>query len=120
MNKAFIIATAILILVIIGLSMAVSCQASRAKDAQIEALESELEKTRSEFMRMRSEIDEANRRIDEAVSVYAKGVRNAKEGHARRIEMLSEVDGDARDWLCEPVPDDVCGMFDGYAMCTDN
>ncbi len=120
MNRIITIIISVLIITIIGLSIAVSCQreSSKDKDAQIETLMHELNSMQSEFGRMKSDIENANRRIDDAIQIYAKGTHDAHTNHDERIEALSKIeasnDNEANDWLCEPVPSDVCLLFDEY------
>lgn len=120
MNKYYKISMLGLLIIVTGLSIAVSCmnKENELKDAQIETLTHELNSMQSEFVRMKSDIENANRRIDAAIQIYAKGTHEAHTNHDERIEALSKIeasnDTEANDWLCEPVPSDVCLLFDEY------
>ena len=84
--------------------------------AEIERAQAETEAMRAEIERVTAEIDAATKRLDAAVQHYTKGIEDAHKAHEDRMAALPEMAPEAQDWLCEPVPDDVCLLFDEYTL----
>lgn len=126
MNKIRMIIFAILIIAVAVMGLVLSGMRDMLNDktreiedarAQIDALNADIETTNAEMVRMKGEIEAASRRIDAAVTTMTKGERDARERHEMRMDEVTKMGArdDVHDWLCEPVPDDVCMLFEGYA-----
>lgn len=88
-----------------------------ARDREISDLRSEVDTTRARLIQMKAEIEAATKRIDAAITVMTKGEKDARQKHEMRLDEIFGMDDDpdTHDWLCEPVPDDVCMLFKDYA-----
>lgn len=126
MNKIRMIIFAILAIAVAVMGLVLSGMRDMLNDktreieearAQIDALNADIETTNAEMVRMKVEIETASRRIDAAITAMTKGERDARERHEMRMDEVTKMDArdDVHDWLCEPVPDDVCMLFEGYA-----
>ena len=113
------IAVAVMGLVLSGMRDMLNDKTREIEEArsQIDALNANIETTNAEMVRMKGEIEAASRRIDAAITTMTKGERDARERHEMRMDEVTKMDArdDVHDWLCEPVPDDVCMLFEGYA-----
>ena len=125
MNKIRMVIFAIVGLSILSMAVVIAGQHARLKDsaheietarAEIDTLNARIESTNADMLRMKSDIEAASKRLDAAISAMTKGERDARERHETRMDEVTKLDAqpDAHDWLCEPVPDDVCMLFEDY------
>lgn len=98
-----------------------SCLMLRHQSAELERAHGETEALRSEMTRVTSEIDAATKRLDAAIQHYTKGIEDAHKDHENRMSEITRMENapETRDWMCEPVPDDVCLLFDSGTMFAD-
>ena len=98
-----------------------SCLMLRHQSAELKRAHGETEALRAEMARVTSEIDAATKRLDAAIQHYTKGIEDAHKAHEDRMSEITRMENapETRDWMCEPVPDDVCMLFDSGAMFAD-
>lgn len=107
-----------IILIICGISIALSVVLAATvagmrntladREHELDAAHTEIETLRAE----RARIAQAIERLNVAVDAMTKGERDARERHEQRMEAVQNMETpETRDWLCEPVPDDICVLF---------
>ncbi|MCK9453339.1 MAG: hypothetical protein M0Q90_16700 [Bacteroidales bacterium] len=120
LNYIKTIISALLIIVIVSLSIAISCQRERiqALEANNLALSEKVQLLQDEAAQLRErEKHEENerRRADLSVLTMLKGVALASAKHKERMEGLSkaeEEEDELSEWLDCPIPKSVSSLFD--------
>ncbi len=119
-TKPFIIVLILFVASIAVFAEIASCQREqiRERDAEIEDAQRQIDLLNAEMSNAAQRIDEASKRIDDAIQAYSQGMNHAYKNHETRMEAIAEIEADessqANDWMCQPVPDDVCRMLDEY------
>lgn len=102
---------------LIALLKVCSCQADQitAQKKSLEDANAQIEYLKHEMIEASRRIDEASRRIDNATTMIIEGERKAYEQHEKRHEQIIDIEqngaAESIEWLHNPVPDDICRMF---------
>ena len=108
MNKIILIICGISIALSVVLAATVAGMRLADREHELDAAHTEIETLRAE----RARIAQAIERLNAAVDAMTKGERDARERHEQRMEAVQNTENpETRDWLCEPVPDDICLLF---------
>lgn len=118
---------AVAAIVIIGLSITVSCQGKTIEKAKAKALDAEaaLEACSNELKQMQhleSFIIKEAQADDQKSTAAIKEIKNSDQRHERRlneIELAKKDDEDAHDWFMLRVPTVFCELFDACASDCD-
>lgn len=123
MNKFSVVVISVLIVLCSILCAVISSKNAtiREKTASIETARKDAEMLNTDLVRIKSSIDEAVRRLDAIIENMAREERDARERHEARevaiCEMEREGTPEVRNWLDDPVPDDVRLLFGAGAVC---
>lgn len=120
LNHIKTIISALLVIVIVSLSIAISCQRERIQtlEANNDALNEKVQALQNEAAQLRERAkyeENERRRGDLSVLTMLKGVSLASTKHKERMEGLSKAEkeeDELSEWLDCPVPKSVSSLFD--------